>query len=504
MLVNTPASSAESSCGSSSWESEARSSTRDMSRLGACASEKSSSTTAYSDNLSDEPEEGSTDGCRAESSSSGRDDTSSDSDSGCSGSAAIAERAPLLPTGASERGTAIRSASARVVTPRTPAPALRRARTVVGNRGPVKRSLPNLAISRSLADVASVVSPPAARVPHSLFGRMAPSVPEDFLGRSIDTWSILQHLSARRAVVVCGAVGQDHGVGKSVVLDAAHRAFLSQLGGICVKVHCASLSDVVAAAGARGWIDKIKESVQLSLRESTQGAPMRRNSTGARRRTPRTTARNVTHGFHALSDPVAFGPALEELVADMNSLAELSQQQCRERPGLGGRNLLILDECDHLIQQAHFQDAIAEVLHRCPSYHVLLSTHQRMVGTAGGRFKVVHHALEGLASRDAARLFLRRVQRPLRWGDFTSEELAAEPGPSDAPDPNSSICMTKENENQVLQLVISNKLVAACRGNPRQLIELASRVGPSLPCFTDLEPQLSSPPEAVMLPALSV
>ena len=67
----------------------------------------------------------------------------------------------------------------------------------------------------------------------------------------------------------------------------------------------------------------------------------------------------VTPGFHPLSDPIAARPALEELVEDMCALADMCETRCREFPAASNRILLLLDECDHLVQQQNFQDAVA-------------------------------------------------------------------------------------------------------------------------------------------------
>jgi len=48
--------------------------------------------------------------------------------------------------------------------------------------------------------------------------------------------------------------------------------------------------------------------------------------------------------------------------------------------------------------------------------------------------------------------------------------------------------LTGANESEVLSLVADHPAVAARRGNPRQLIELASRVDPSLKTLRDLAP----------------
>jgi len=380
-----------------------------------------------------------------------------------------------------------------------------------------------------------VLSPPEACL--SPFGRAVPPVPEDFIGRAVDVWSVLQHLCERRAVVVCGELETDHGIGKSALLDAVHRAFALQMGGICVAVHLGALSDsdVASAASAMGWIDKVKTKVQLAL-ESCQELWCRTGDVGSRpvaaslthrhrsskncllsgvlggggaqalrRRKPPPRQQSVAHGFHPLSDPIAVEPALEELVAVMSSLTDLCEDCSREWPAMsmasggrasGARILLVLDECDHLIQQRHFQDAIADVLRRCASYSVVLSTQQQMVETGGGWFKTVHHPVAGLAPKDAARLFLRRAHRPLYWDELlspaasadsnTTGEATAGLGSGATWAHRSPVVMTRENEAEVLARVAAHPAVAAQHGNPRHLIELASKVRVSLTHLSEI------------------
>lgn len=181
---------------------------------------------------------------------------------------------------------------------------------------------------------------------------------------------------------------------------------------------------------------------------------------------------------------------------EMTALTEICELRCREWPAAGGRILLLLDECDHLIQQPHFQDTLGEVLRHCASYRVVLSTQQPMVGTAGGWFKVVHHELDGVSPKDAARLFLRRTHRPIRWdeikpcgsdGDGKYDETAPAASASvEGASRSDPVRLTKENEADVLALVAAHPKIAAQRGNPRRLIELASRVVPSLRSLEDL------------------
>eukprot|EP00811_Abedinium_folium_P024866 NODE_348_length_3137_cov_6.759468.p1 GENE.NODE_348_length_3137_cov_6.759468~~NODE_348_length_3137_cov_6.759468.p1 ORF type:complete len:873 (-),score=229.91 NODE_348_length_3137_cov_6.759468:332-2950(-) len=240
------------------------------------------------------------------------------------------------------------------------------------------------------------------RVLHSPFGRPIPTPPEDLMNRGVDVWAVLQFFSSRRAVVVCGAEGTDHGVGKSVVLNGVHRAFGLQVGGTCISVHLRSLSqpDAGSAVGPAGWIEQVHEMVWQALQDRRPARERRRGSTvgpGVRSRghstgalgasthamrcVPRSLSRAritssgnmISRGFHPLSESISARHALNALIADLTALAEVCRGRCsREWPvgsAANGRMLLILDECDHLIQQRHFQEAVAEILESCSSYH---------------------------------------------------------------------------------------------------------------------------------------
>lgn len=290
------------------------------------------------------------------------------------------------------------------------------------------------------------------QVQPSLCWRALPSLPEDFLGRELDVWSVLQQLNQRRAVVVCGAVGEDFGIGKSAVMDSVHRHF-TLLGHSCVAVPLRSLSQ---ASWSGDWIEKANASIRLAIREC-RGARMAGASSRRRR-----LQGPLRTGFHPLSDPSTAACLLDDLIDDMLTLQDLCDARF-EWTSSGHRILLLLDECDHLVQQQQFQDALACILQRCSSYSVVLSTHQPMVPAGASKFKVVQHRLQGLVPRDAARLLLRRAQRPLRWGEIQRSE-----------DPSSLVILNKENESEVLEAVSSQPRVAALRGNPRRLIELAN------------------------------
>jgi len=312
------------------------------------------------------------------------------------------------------------------------------------------------------------VLPPIANSP---LERHIPPPPDDFLGRSLDVWKVLQYLSNRRAVVVCGADGTDHGIGKSVVLDAVHRAYTHQVGGICVASKLCSLSLPYTTAPTDGWIEKVRD----SLRNAVQEVPRARRLSCSK--PPNTLA--CKPKFQSRSGADLAWEALRGLLTELEQLVRLCEERRRnssEGSVAGVNILLIFDECDHLIQQRHFQDSIAEILRLCPKCRVLMSTQQPMVSSAG-QFKVVHHPLNGIAFPDAVRLFLRRMHRPLYWGDLTEPTNGPVAAVGVVHSLDSPIVTTKDNEAEVMHLVYRCAGVAAQRGNPQKIIALASTFG---------------------------
>lgn len=314
--------------------------------------------------------------------------------------------------------------------------------------------------------------------------------------------------------MVCGGLGEEHGIGKSALLDAIHRIFTLQMGGVCVAVSLKNLSDMEAAGslGASCWIARVSSAVRTACVEcqeqwrpasggvgncakssailrctsaGTGGALCRAPPTGCSSNTPHLdVSRAVSSGVCASSDPCALAAAMQEIITQMEALSELCKARRQQWPAASSRILLLLDECDHLIQQKHFQDAVAKLLQQCPAYGVILGTQQRMVGTAGGQFKVVHHPIHGLLPEDAARLFLRRAHRPLRWGELLPAVRSGTLPPDmitffHSQDPTQPVAMNAANEAAVLRLLAAHPTIAAQGGNPRRLIELASRLGPS-------------------------
>ncbi|CAE8731138.1 unnamed protein product [Polarella glacialis] len=190
----------------------------------------------------------------------------------------------------------------------------------------------------------------------------------DFLGRSLDVlcpnivWSILQHLAHRRVIVLCNGGG------------AVHRSAALRLGTCCVAVQ-------MGVRGCASW--------------PVSGATKR----------------------------AAVGAA----AVDVGEVQEVSGAlMFAAGAGSAGGVLLLLHGCDHLVQQQPVQEILAELLRRCPACRIVLSSRARMVGPGSGHFKVVHHELRGLEAQDAARLFLRRAQRPLTWAELRPSSAPSE------------------------------------------------------------------------------
>jgi len=299
---------------------------------------------------------------------------------------------------------------------------------------------------------------------HYALDMTLPTLPEDFLGRALDVWSVLQHLmGTRRAVVVCGARDTTHGIGKSAVLDAVHRCYSLQVGGLVVAIRLAALSDeAVARDPAVSWLLRVSAALRAEIE---------------------VTARGTTLGA---CDPVSSRPAasadrasylLQAVATDLQVLCRAAKQRCWSTGATdSGRVLLLLDECDHLLQQPHFQEAVSELLRSCPECKVLLSSQQRMVGSGSGHFKVIHHELHGLDDVSVAKLCLRRAHRPVHRREVT--ETSGDEEASQKP-----IRISSPTD---LSLLSQHPAVTRLAGNPRRIIELASMIGPSLSSLSDL------------------
>jgi len=175
---------------------------------------------------------------------------------------------------------------------------------------------------------------------------------------------------------------------------------------------------------------------------------------------------------------------MDSLCQDTAALAAIWQKRCAASltgDAGGGGILLLLHSCDAVLEThgEQVQGAICELLRRCLPLRVLLSSRSWLPGPGCGQFKVVHQELRGLGAVDAARLFLRRAQRPLKWREIltgdsnrtTNLPFAA------AVDMDARVVLEKDTEQQVLSLLAARPALAELKGSPGAIIELATRLG---------------------------
>jgi len=402
---------------------------------------------------------------------------------------------------------------------------------------------------------------PTALVPGMALAPRLPELPEDFLGRSLDVWSILQHLAHRRVIVLCDGGGEaSHmpGMGKSAALDAVHRSAALRLGTCCVAVQM-GVRGAQSAFGPMQWLQQIRRAVhQVLLDELRRGRP----GTAARTSVPqsRCLTRNNTNNNNNEEEQMEDQEQMEALIRELCELASVWRHQelstgssqvplisttratGRSRAGsksgsgsssggcwrsagsasgalmfaAGGGSaggvLLLLHGCDHLVQQQPVQEILAELLRRCPACRIVLSSRARMVGPGSGHFKVVHHELRGLEAQDAARLFLRRAQRPLTWAELRPSSAPSEASSAllaaFADNPKAAVTLGGPHQAEILALVAAQPALAALRGSPGAIIELGSQLGPRLCSLQDLKPagkeELAKPRDATAMAYIAI
>lgn len=247
-----------------------------------------------------------------------------------------------------------------------------------------------------------------------------PSLPapaDDFISRDSDVWAVVGLLYRRRLVVVCGAKGTKHGIGKTGVAEEVARW-------------------ATARAAFPGGVHFVRLAGNSSL--AAQADPWA-SVYGVLSRRPR---------------------AKSPLDAVMDELKRAK-----------GQSLLVLDEADHIVQQEAFQRALQSVLSQVSKLHVLVTTHQS-VFWPDGKYKAVHFQLRPLSKHACARLFMRRIGRPLHSLDFAEDArhvIAATPDPA-----------------AYLEALVQHPIQGLWQGHPRQVLAAAARVNADLRSLNDL------------------
>mmetsp|Transcript_32717 Transcript_32717/g.76403 ORF Transcript_32717/g.76403 Transcript_32717/m.76403 type:complete len:850 (+) Transcript_32717:38-2587(+) len=338
---------------------------------------------------------------------------------------------------------------------------------------------------------------PQTRLLSTPFEQFLPELPEDFTGRTLDVWSILQHLDKRRFVTVCNRHAVP-GIGKSAVLDAVHRASALHMQMRCVKVRVGSeVEDCIS------WISSIRSAVQLALAEEDWLSSTRKGGSCQSRLTSSVTGRprkclprRPARKTQLESEVPTWSneELLQTLLHELSLLASKWQRRNTASVQTGSTSrgskvqpvsagdasgigiLLLIHGCGTILERCpDMLNILSEILRHCPNLRIVVSSQYRLLGPGCSQFKVVHYELEGLKPADAARLFLRRAQRPLRWKEVLAGTDAERVLPSVTDDAH--VVLNKDSEKEVLELIASHPAVARLKGAPQALIELACHTG---------------------------
>lgn len=296
-------------------------------------------------------------------------------------------------------------------------------------------------------------------------------------------------------------------------MDAVHRSVVLRTGGHCVAVKF----DMPPPPGASlrvHWMRRVHQAVHERLQsEIKRGRLMIAVGAEPDLDLARNCLRRVRYRPKSASieqapqqqnqEAESFRELFEAVIRDFRILTEM----CRTQGNMGlscgsggsGGILLLLRSCDHLVQQQHVQEALAELLRRCPACRIILSSRQRMVGHCVGQFKAVHHELKGLVARDAARLFLSRTHRPLTWGELSPvSAVSGKLAPTLlSMDSKSVVKLQGEHREELLDVVAKQPAIVALRGRPGAIIELSSKLGPGPVSMQELNQSATRPKEVM-------
>lgn len=279
-------------------------------------------------------------------------------------------------------------------------------------------------------------SPPtsAARIPYP---------PEDFVGRCVDMYQVLHALRRRRLVVLTAPPG----VGKSALASAIarHQAIRRSYADGVVFCSCTS--------GSGGWLgghgEKKGGHDSDGARSQLGGHPDAADAAVDAGVEPflALLASTVASHLESASDDNAYEPATNDAAGgDFGYMLN----HLREKEAL-----LVVDGVDALVPLPGFHAVLHEILTRTLHLRLLLTSASPLPTHISLPVKVVHQPLEGLGAIDAARLFARRVGRPL-----------AELLPRDAV--------------AALEALAVDPLLDAQKGSPTALIKLAVKVSETM------------------------
>jgi len=299
-----------------------------------------------------------------------------------------------------------------------------------------------------------------------------PSLPpraEDFVGRGSTLRDVLRVLGggcsgpggdAKRACVLFGPGG----IGKTaVVMELAHFAAsagrLFSRAVVCVKLESRDLEVTLTA---------LAEAVEgLAEALGPGGSGCSRSPSGGSDRSPSTHAPSPFNGTpkHKYSEAPSPKRAVDLAGERLRRAGYLLEEACR----LKRRALLVLDDQAGILHQSvGTRDGVGHLLQTTRRLRVLC-TSRRPVYQPLGQHRCENLNLGPLTNLEAARLFLRRRNRPLFAADFSDP---ADEFPS--------------SFDELLRRVAAHPLLVSLAGHPARVRAAAARVTPGLKSLFDL------------------
>jgi hypothetical protein len=313
--------------------------------------------------------------------------------------------------------------------------------------------------------------------------KLPPSA-EHFTGRSQEMHMLLQRFDGPYGSRACVVHGPE-GIGKSA-LSLELAGFASAPGRFfscaarMVRIEEDSLSSILEAIEEE--VEGLAGTLRVPLRPAASpGASSSRSSAVS---TP-SCAMGASDGagFHQTGSSLGIYP---ELMDTLDQLLMIRQRIRRgihqiERARLGRPILLAIDDkVGAVAGNTEVQRMLGELLDNTHELRLLICSQEPIYGSLGAT-KVTNCSLPGLQKREAARLFLQRVHRPLSDEDFPPELVAST---------RQGSCTPSSLKDLHTLWLLRSPVLDGLKGNPARIRALADRVVPGSPSLPELSQML--------------
>jgi hypothetical protein len=166
----------------------------------------------------------------------------------------------------------------------------------------------------------------------------------------------------------------------------------------------------------------------------------------------------------------------------------LKELEKGKQRGRSTRILLIIDdEADAMSSNSEARRLLGDLLENTQHLCVLILSRQPVYKSLG-QSKVVNVRLDGLERKDAAKLFLQGVHRPLEFSDFPPEDNMVTSGRG----PGHAMAGVQRNDyNHVCAKVSEHPLLYRLAGHPGRIRAMSSKVTPGGPSLMEMATNFS-------------